>query len=89
MMDTTFSYLNNSYLHRTMELPTAQEKSNQIFFALLKVHQYKFRDEQDWSAPFTLPKSEEHVTENSCVPPGVFVPLLTIRKNVEIMVIVR
>jgi hypothetical protein len=27
-----------------MELPTAQEKSKQIFFAILDVHQYTFRD---------------------------------------------
>jgi hypothetical protein len=51
-----FSYLDNGYLHRTMELPTAQEKSKQIFLAYLKVHQYKFRDKQDYSATFTAPK---------------------------------
>jgi hypothetical protein len=51
-----FSYLDNGYLHRTMELPTAQVKSKQIFFALLKAHQYKFRDKQDCSATFTMPK---------------------------------
>jgi hypothetical protein len=39
-----FSYLDNGYLHRTMELPTAQEKSKQIFLANLKAHQYKFKD---------------------------------------------
>jgi hypothetical protein len=39
-----------------MELPTAQEKSGQIFLADLKVHQYKFRDKQDCSATFTTPK---------------------------------
>jgi hypothetical protein len=50
-----FSYLNNGYLHQTMELPTAQEKSKQIFLAYLKVHQYKFRDKQDCSATFTAP----------------------------------
>jgi hypothetical protein len=51
-----FSSLDNSYLHGTMELPTAQEKSKQIFFAYFKVHQYKFRDKQDCSATFTAPK---------------------------------
>ncbi len=51
-----FSYLDNSYLHQTMELPTAQEKSKQIFLAHLKVHQYKFRNKQDCSATFTMPK---------------------------------
>jgi hypothetical protein len=34
-----FSYLGNGYLHQTMELPTAQEKSKQIFPAYLKAHQ--------------------------------------------------
>jgi hypothetical protein len=51
-----FSYLDNSYLHWTIELPTAQEKSKQIFFALLKMHQYMFRDKQDCSATFTMQK---------------------------------
>jgi hypothetical protein len=51
-----FSYLNNSYHHQTIELPTAQEKSKQIFLAYLKAHQYKFRDKQDCSATFTAPK---------------------------------
>jgi hypothetical protein len=51
-----FSYLNNGYLDQTMELPTAQEKSKQIFLVQLKAHQYKFRDEQDCSATFTAPK---------------------------------
>jgi hypothetical protein len=27
------SYLDGGYLHQTMEIPTAQEKSEQIFFA--------------------------------------------------------
>jgi hypothetical protein len=43
-----FSYLDSGYFHRTMELPTAQEKSEQIFFVQLKAHQYKFRDEHDF-----------------------------------------
>jgi hypothetical protein len=51
-----FSYLNNGYLHQTMELPTAQEKSKQIFLTYLKAHQYKFRDKQDCSATFIVPK---------------------------------
>jgi hypothetical protein len=51
-----FSYLNNGYLHRTMELPTAQKKSNQIFLTHLKAHQYKVRDKQNCSATFTAPK---------------------------------
>jgi hypothetical protein len=51
-----FSYLDNGYLHRTMELPTEQEKSKEIFLVYLKVHQYKFRDKQDCSATFTAPK---------------------------------
>jgi hypothetical protein len=51
-----FSYLDNGYLHQTMELPTAQEKCKQIFPAYLKVHQYKFRDEHDCSVTFTVPK---------------------------------
>jgi hypothetical protein len=57
-----FSYLNNGYLHWTMELPTAQEKSEQIFLVQLKVHQYKFRDEQDCSATFTMPKVKNMMT---------------------------
>jgi hypothetical protein len=36
------SYLNGNYLHQTMDVPTAQEKSEQIFFAQPKVHQNKF-----------------------------------------------
>jgi hypothetical protein len=36
------SYLEGGYLHRTIEVPTAQEKSEQIFFAQPKVHQNKF-----------------------------------------------
>jgi hypothetical protein len=39
-----------------MELPTAQEKSKQIFLMHLKVHQYKFRDKKDCSATFAAPK---------------------------------
>jgi hypothetical protein len=57
-----FRYLDNGYLHQTMELPTAQEKSKPIFFVHLKVHQYKFRDEEDCSATFTAPK----VKKNKC-----------------------
>jgi hypothetical protein len=38
------SYLDGGYLHWTMEIPTAQEKSEQIFFAQPKVHQFKFAD---------------------------------------------
>jgi hypothetical protein len=37
-------------------MPTAQEKSKQIFLAYLKVHQYKFRDKKNCSATFTVPK---------------------------------
>jgi hypothetical protein len=55
-----FSYLDNSYLHWTMELPTVQEKSKQIFFAQLKVHQCKFRDKQDCSATFSVPKVKKN-----------------------------
>jgi hypothetical protein len=36
------SYLKGSYLHRTMDVPTAQEKSEKIFFAQPKAHQKKF-----------------------------------------------
>jgi hypothetical protein len=53
---TLFSYLDNGYLHQTIELPTVQEKSKQSFLAYLKAHQYKFRDEQDCSSTFTAPK---------------------------------
>ena len=38
------SYLEGNYLHRTMDIPMAQEKSEQIFFAQPKVHQNKFAD---------------------------------------------
>ncbi len=38
------SYLESDYLHRTMDLPTAQEQSEQIFFAQPKAHQNKFAD---------------------------------------------
>jgi hypothetical protein len=51
-----FSYLDNGYLHWTMELPTVQEKSKQIFFAQLKVHQYKFSDKHGCFSVFTAPK---------------------------------
>jgi hypothetical protein len=36
------SYFDGGYLCRTMDIPTAQEKSEQIFFAQPKVHQNKF-----------------------------------------------
>jgi hypothetical protein len=45
-----------------MELPTAQEKSKQIFLAHLKAHQYKFRDKHDCFATFNAPK----VKKNKC-----------------------
>jgi hypothetical protein len=38
------SYLKGGYLRRTIEVPTAQEKSEQIFFAQVKAHQFKFKD---------------------------------------------
>jgi hypothetical protein len=38
------SYLNDGYLCRMMEIPMAQEKTEQIFFAQPKVHQFKFAD---------------------------------------------
>jgi hypothetical protein len=38
------SYLEGDYLHQTMDVPMAQEKSEQIFFAQPKVHQNKFAD---------------------------------------------
>ncbi len=38
------SYLKSGYLRRTMDVPTAQEKSEQIFFAQPKAHQNKFAD---------------------------------------------
>jgi hypothetical protein len=38
------SYLESGYLRRTMDVPTAQEKSEQIFFVQPKVHQNKFAD---------------------------------------------
>jgi hypothetical protein len=57
-----FSYLDNGYLHQTMELPTVEEKSKQIFLAHLKAHQYKFRDKQDCSATFTMPKVKKIIT---------------------------
>jgi hypothetical protein len=36
------SYLGSDYLHRTMEVPTAQEKSEQIFFVQPNAHQFEF-----------------------------------------------
>jgi hypothetical protein len=36
------SYLKGGYLRRTMDVPTVQEKSEQIYFAQPKVHQNKF-----------------------------------------------
>ncbi len=36
------SYLKSDYLRQTMDVPTVQEKSEQIFFAQPKVHQNKF-----------------------------------------------
>jgi hypothetical protein len=38
------SYLDSGYICQTMELPTAQEKSKQIFFAQPKAHQFKFTE---------------------------------------------
>jgi hypothetical protein len=45
-----------------MELPTAQEKSEQIFFAILDAQQYTFRDKHDCSATFTAPNVKEIIT---------------------------
>ncbi len=36
------SYLESDYLHRMMNIPMAQEKSEQIFFAQPRAHQNKF-----------------------------------------------
>ncbi len=36
------SYLKSDYLRRTMDIPTVQEKSEQIFFTQPKAHQNKF-----------------------------------------------
>jgi hypothetical protein len=38
------SYLKSNYLHQRMDVPTAQEKSEQIFFVQPKAHQNKFAD---------------------------------------------
>jgi hypothetical protein len=38
------SYLKSDYLHQTMDVPMAQEKSEQIFFVQPKAHQNKFAD---------------------------------------------
>jgi hypothetical protein len=38
------SNLKGGYLHRTMDVPTTQEKSEQIFFPQPKTHQNKFAD---------------------------------------------
>jgi hypothetical protein len=38
------SYLEGGYLCQTMDVPMAQEKSEQIFFAQPKAHQNKFAD---------------------------------------------
>jgi hypothetical protein len=38
------SYLKGGYLCQTMKVPTAQEKSEQIFFAQPKAHQFEFAD---------------------------------------------
>jgi hypothetical protein len=38
------SYLESDYLRRTMDVPTAQEKSEQIFFLQPMAHQNKFDD---------------------------------------------
>jgi hypothetical protein len=38
------SYLKGGYLRQTMDAPTVQEKSEQIFFAQPKAHQNKFAD---------------------------------------------
>jgi hypothetical protein len=37
-------YLKGGYLCQTMEVPTAHKKSEQIFFAQPKAHQFKFAD---------------------------------------------
>jgi hypothetical protein len=38
------SYLKSECLRQTMDVPTVQEKSEQIFFAQPKAHQSKFAD---------------------------------------------
>ena len=39
-----FSYLEKGLLHHTMELPTAQERAEQIFFGQPKMHQMKYAE---------------------------------------------
>ncbi len=51
------SYLKSDYLHQTMEVPIAQEKSEQIFFAQPKAHQNKFTN-----LKLTVPS-----TQNDCL----------------------
>jgi hypothetical protein len=43
-MSTAPQLPNSGFILQTMELPTAQEKSEQIFFAKPKVHQFKFTE---------------------------------------------
>ncbi len=38
------SFLEGGYLRQMMEVPTVQEKSEQIFFKQPKAHQFKFVD---------------------------------------------
>jgi hypothetical protein len=38
------SYLEGGYLYQTMKVPIVQERSEHIFFAQPKVHQFKFAD---------------------------------------------
>jgi hypothetical protein len=38
------SHLDGGYLHQTVEISMAQEKSEQIFFTQPKAHQFKFAD---------------------------------------------
>jgi hypothetical protein len=47
-----FSYLDSAPLHWTIELPTLQEKIEQIFFVQPKAHHYKFRDKHDCLPPY-------------------------------------
>jgi hypothetical protein len=56
------SYLEGGYLHQTMEVPSAQEKSEQIFFPQPKANQFKFAD---WTRRCPLTRSSSSFSSSS------------------------
>jgi hypothetical protein len=76
------SYLKGNYLCWTMDVPMAQEKSEQIFFAQPKAHQNKFADLNKTvpADPLRMIAFFEHCQANNKAA-GVFVKITKDKKR--------